>query len=55
MINYFEIYKENLNDLLQDNKDNLKFNGSKIVGAKTVSVKSPEEIFYYIQQGQNKV
>ena len=51
MMNYFEIYKESLNDLLQDNKENLKFNGSKIVGAKTVSVTSPEEIFYYIQQG----
>ena len=48
MMNYFEIYKESLNDLLQENRDNLNFAGSKIVGAKTVSVKSPEEIFFYI-------
>jgi kinesin family protein 14 len=57
-LNYFEIYKESLNDLLQPNRgvgENLKLNGSKILNAVTPSVKSPEEIFFYIQMGQNMV
>ena len=49
-MNYLEIYKESINDLLQS-ANNLKFNGNKIQGAKTVNVASPEEIFYNIQQG----
>jgi hypothetical protein len=50
-MNYFEIYKESLNDLLQPNKnlaENLKFSGSKILNAMTVAVTSPEEIFFHI-------
>ena len=44
-LNYFEIYKESLNDLLQTNKlisDNLKFSGNKILNSMTVAVNSPE-------------
>lgn len=50
-LNYLEIYKESLNDLLQPNpslSENLKFQGNKVVNAVTVSVSSPEDIFYYI-------
>ncbi len=50
-LNYFEIYKESLNDLLQPDRqlsDNLKFVGNKILNAMTVPVTSPEDIFFNI-------
>ena len=58
MMNYFEIYKESLNDLLQPNKDagsNLKMMGSKVVNSYKVMIDSPETIFDHIKQGQNRV
>ena len=55
LINYFEIYKESLNDLLQTDKklaENLKIvlnNGKCVIyNSKAVPVSSPEEIFYHI-------
>ena len=54
MMNYFEIYKESLNDLLQPNKDagsNLKMMGSKVVNSYKVMIDSPETIFDHIKQG----
>ena len=54
LMNYFEIYRESLNDLLQPNKaiaTNLKIMGNKILNSYKVPVQSPEQIFYYIQQG----
>jgi hypothetical protein len=53
-LNYFEIYKESLNDLLQPDRslgDNLKFRDNKVFNAMTVPVTSPEDIFYNIQLG----
>jgi hypothetical protein len=53
-LNYFEIYNESLNDLLQPNPKlglNLKMMGNKILNSYQVTVQSPEQIFYYIQQG----
>jgi len=49
-MNYFQIYMENLTDLLQMNKaaENLKFRGNNILNAETVPVNSPEDIFGYI-------
>jgi len=55
MMNYFEIYKESLNDLLQPNKDiacNLKMMGSKIINSYKVMIDSPETIFDNIKRGQ---
>ena len=55
MMNYFEIYKESLNDLLQPNKDiacNLKMMGSKIINSYKVMIDSPETIFENIKRGQ---
>ena len=54
MMNYFEIYKESLNDLLQPNKDiacNLKMMGSKIINSYKVMIDSPETIFDNIKRG----
>lgn len=54
MMNYFEIYKESLNDLLQPSKDaatNLKMMGSKVVGSYKVMIDSPETIFDHIKKG----
>lgn len=54
MMNYFEIYKESLNDLLQPNKDiscNLKMMGSKVVNSYKVMIDSPETIFDHIKKG----
>ena len=58
MMNYFEIYKESLNDLLQPNKDiacNLKMMGSKVVNSCKVMIDSPGTIVENIKQGQNRV
>lgn len=55
MMNYFEIYKESLNDLLQPNKEiacNLKMMGSKIINSYKVMIDSPETIFENIKRGQ---
>jgi hypothetical protein len=54
IMNYFEIYKESLNDLLQPNKDssaNLKMMGSKVVNSYKVMIDSPETIFDHIKRG----
>jgi hypothetical protein len=54
MMNYFEIYKESLNDLLQPDKDsacNLKMLGSKVVNSYKVMIDSPETIFDHIKRG----
>jgi len=54
MMNYFEIYKESLNDLLQPNKEqanNLKMMGSKVVNSYKVMIDSPETIFDHIKRG----
>ena len=54
MMNYFEIYKESLNDLLQPNKDianNLKMMSSKVVNSYKVMIDSPETIFDHIKKG----
>ena len=51
-MNYFEIYKESLNDLLQPNKDssaNLLIMGSKVVNSYKVMIDSPETIFDHIE------
>lgn len=58
MMNYYEIYKESLNDLLQPNKDvgnNLKMMGSKVVNSYKVMIDCPETIFDHIKKGQNRV
>ena len=55
MMNYFEIYKESLNDLLQPNKDiscNLKMMGSKVVNSYKVMIHSPETIFDHIKKAR---
>ena len=54
MMNYYEIYKESLNDLLQPNKEaanNLKMMGSKVVNSYKVMIDSPETIFDHIKRG----
>lgn len=50
-MNYFEIYKESLNNLLGKTKsqsENLKISNSAVLNANPVPVTSPEQIFYYI-------
>jgi len=57
-MNYFEIYLEKVNDLLNPNREmgkNLDFRGTKVKDSSDVSVQSPEDIFKYIQLGQRKV
>ena len=57
-LNYFEIYKESLNNLLgpkNATSNNLKISNNKVLNAPPRPVESPEQIFYYIQQGQTKV
>jgi hypothetical protein len=51
LINYYEIYKEILNDLLCPDKhlgENLKITDHGVLKQTTVTVTSPEEIFYHI-------
>lgn len=50
-MNYFEIYKESLNNLLSKNRtssENLTITNSEVLNAKPMIVYSPKEIFYYI-------
>ena len=51
-MNYFEIYKESLNNLLADkhssNYEKLKISNNKVLNADPVTVRSPEDIFNYI-------
>lgn len=57
-MNYFEIYLESLNDLLNpDPKDSqgLRLNDHGVPHASNVAVTSPEDIFNNIQKGQMKV
>ena len=57
-INYFEIYKESLNNLLGASNvtsQNLKISNNKVLNANPLTIQTPEQIFYYIQMGQNKV
>lgn len=48
-MNYFEIYMENLNNLLGDslrgNVEKLKISNNKVLNADPVTVFSPEDIF----------
>ena len=58
-MNYFEIYKESLNNLLGSDtqlNQNLKIiENSKVLNAEPTPVQTPEQIFAYIQRGQNRV
>ena len=57
-MNYFEVYKESLNNLLSKNRtssENLTITNAEVLNAKPMIVYSPKEIFYYIQMGQNRV
>jgi hypothetical protein len=57
-LNYFEIYKESLNNLLGTSKssaENLKISNSRVLNANPVPVSSPGDIFRLIQIGQQKV
>lgn len=49
-INYFEIYKESLNDLLSTSKsgENLTISNDKVLNAEPSAVKSPADIFKLI-------
>ena len=50
-MNYFEIYKESLNNLLGSSKstsETLKISNSKVLNCSPIQVQSPETIFYYI-------
>jgi hypothetical protein len=50
-MNYFEIYKESLNNLLAGKNavyENLKVTPTKVYNADPVPIHSPEEIFHYI-------
>lgn len=51
-LNYFEIYKESLNNLIARKGavyENLKVTPTKVYNADPTPVHSPEEIFYWIQ------
>ena len=57
-MNYFEIYKESLNNLISRNQafsENLKIGNSRVLNADPVSVTTIEEIFHFIKIGQEKV
>lgn len=57
-MNYFEIYLESLNDLLNPNpkkSNGLRLNDHGVPEASNVAVQSPKDIFRNIQQGQMKV
>jgi hypothetical protein len=57
-LNYFEIYKESLNNLLGTSitsSENLKISNSQVLNANPVPVQTPEHIFQLIQMGQQKV
>jgi hypothetical protein len=56
-VNYYEIYKESINNLLvnKSSGENLKISNDKVLNAEPVPVISPSDIFRLIQLGQRKV
>ena len=50
-MNYLEIFKESLNNLLGNlpTCENLKISGSNVLNADPICVFSPEDIFFNIQ------
>ena len=55
-MNYFEIYNENINNLLSyEQNENLTILDNRVLNAAPVIVKTPEDIFQLIHQGQKRV